>query len=154
MVKMSYMPNNVNVIDFDIYDLLWNLEEYHRKSINTNTILLCGSMIGAFHDSNSVLRVWYGDSKSEFRLWMDGDDPKYPHYVINIGESVEVAPLKGSVLTMIVYLFDHKTKIPVMYFKGPVYQMRKGLTFNENKALGEWVCGFDKEKKGSNEDQG
>ena len=62
------MPNNVNVMDFDIHDLLWNLEEYHRKSTDEYMIMLCDKMIDNFHDSNSVLRVFYGDSELKFRL--------------------------------------------------------------------------------------
>ena len=151
---MSNMPNNVNVMDFDIYDLLWNLEEYHRKSTDEYTILFCNKMIGDFHDSNSVLRVFYGDSGLEFRLWVDGDDPKYPRYIVNVWESIEASRSQGSILMMIVYLLDYETKKPMLKFRNPVYQMRKSLTFNENKALGEWVCGFDKEKRGNIENQG
>ena len=151
---MSNMPNNVNVLDFDIYDLLWNLEEYHRKSTDANTVLLCDRMIDNLHDSDSVLRVFYSDFELEFRLWVNGDDPKYPHYIINIWESVEASKSKGSILMMTIYLPNYETKKPLMRFRGPVYQMRGSLTFNENKALGEWVCGFDKEKKGNDEDQG
>lgn len=148
------MPNNVNVMDFDIHDLLWNLEEYRRKSSNEYTIMFCGNMIGDLHDSNSVLRVFYGDSELEFRLWIDGDDAKYPRYVINVWESIEASKSKGSILMMTIHLWDYKTMTPVMRFKGPVYQMRKSLTFNENKALSEWVCGFNKEKRGNIENQG
>lgn len=148
------MPNNVNVMDFDVHDLLWNLEEYHRKSNNAYTIMFCDNMIGDFHDPNSVLRVFYGDSELKFRLWVDGDDPKYPRYVINVWESVEASRSKGSILMMIVYLRDYETCKTLLKFRGPVYQMKKSLTFSENKTLGEWVCGFDEERKGNNENQG
>lgn len=52
------------------------------------------------------------------------------------------------------HLLDYETKRTLSKLRGPVYQMRKSLTFNENKALGEWVCDFDKERNGNNEDQG
>lgn len=150
---MSNLPNNVNVMDFDVHDLLWNLEEYHRKSTDKYVIILCNKMISDFHDSNSVLRVFYGDSKLEFRLWTDENDPKYPRYIINVWESIEASRSKGSILMMIVYLWNYETKEPMLKFRGPIYQMRKSLTFNENKALSEWVCGFD-EKRSNDEGKG
>lgn len=81
---MSNMPNNVNIMNFDVHDLLWNLEEYHHKSTDEYTIMLCDKMIGDFHDYNSVLRVLYGDFELEFRLWADEDDPKYLRYTIDV----------------------------------------------------------------------
>lgn len=151
---MNHMPNNVNVIDFDVNDLLWNLEEYHCKFDNAGTVSLCDEITGAFHDSDSVMRMYYSDSKVEFDLWVNGDNLKYPRYVINIYDSIEASQSKGSVLMMTIHLWDYKTMTSVMRFKGPVYQMRNNLTFSENKALGEWVCGFNKEKRDNNEDQG
>lgn len=116
--------------------------------------MLCDKMIGDFHDSNSVLRVFYGDFELEFRLWADEDDPKYPRYTIDVWKSVNESRSKGSILMMESHLLDYETKRTLSKLRGPVYQMRKSLTFNENKALGEWVCDFDKERNGNNEDQG
>ena len=149
---MGYMPNNVNVTDFDINDLLWNLEEYHRKSDNTGTVSLCDEIICAFHKPDSVMRIYYSNSEVKFNLWVNGDDLKYPRYVIKIYNSIEASQSKGSILMITIHSWDYKTMMSVMCFKGPVYQMRKNLTFNENKALGEWICGFDKGKRGSDED--
>ena len=148
------MPNNVNVVSFNIYDLLWNLEEYRRKFDDAGTVSLCDEVIGTFHDPDSVMRMYYSDFEVEFNLWVNGDDLKHPRYVFNIDNSITASQSKESILMMIIHFWDYKTMTPVMRLKGPVYQMRKNLTFNENKALGEWVCGFDKEKRGNNEDQG
>ena len=141
-------------MDFDVHDLLWNLEEYHRKSTDEYTIMLCDKMIGDFHDSNSVLRVLYSYFELKFRLWVDGDDLKYPRYTFNVWESVNEYRSKGSILMMEGRLLNYETKSVLSKFRGPVYQMRNNLTFSENKALGEWVCDFDKERNGNNEDQG
>lgn len=152
-VKMSNIANvnNVNVKNFNVHDLLWNLEEYHREFDNPDVVVLCDEIIDAFHDFNSVMKVYYCDSELEFDLFVEGDDIRYPRYVIKIWESIEAAPSRGNILMMGIRLLDYETKVSVMRFKGPVYQMRRQLTFSENKALGKWVCGFDKGKVSNDE---